>query len=72
MRIYKPVKQFPFADIQHLVYYNNRNDLVLGNDFVVKQLSNDFSFAKFKRFDDDGSPAYWMSHATLLKNAKEN
>lgn len=31
--------------------------LVLGNDFVVKQDNNDFSFARFKGFDDDGSVA---------------
>lgn len=31
--------------------------LVLGNDFIVKQDSNDFSFAKFKGFDDEGSVA---------------
>ncbi len=41
--------------------------LVLGNDFIVKQDNSQFTFAKFKGFDDDGSVAEDLRTRAIYK-----
>jgi len=41
--------------------------LVLGNDFVMKRDNSDFSFARFKGFDDDGSVAEDLQARAVYK-----
>lgn len=41
--------------------------LVLGNDFIVKQDNSQFTFAKFKGFDDDGSVAEDLRTRAVFK-----